>query len=209
MSTMLRTSQLRLLELDRREVPAVFTVTNVNDAGAGSLRQAILAANANPGLDSIAFAPTVFTGTQTIALFSTLPAVNGPLNITGPGSDVLRVVGGPMSGVPFNLFAAEAGASAAVSGLTVLGNSGLGGGLALGDDVRLSAGTTIPGVSIAADGRVQSTAALPFAGTVGALNAIVDARRFAPPPTFSFDNFVGPQVTDLSQFQSTFNAGIP
>ena len=34
---------------------ATFTVTNTNDSGAGSLRQAILDANANPGLDTIAF----------------------------------------------------------------------------------------------------------------------------------------------------------
>ena len=32
-----------------------FTVTNTNDSGAGSLRQAILDANANPGGDTIAF----------------------------------------------------------------------------------------------------------------------------------------------------------
>jgi len=34
---------------------ATFTVTNTNDSGAGSLRQAILDANANPGADTIAF----------------------------------------------------------------------------------------------------------------------------------------------------------
>ena len=34
---------------------ATFTVTNTSDSGAGSLRQAILDANANPGLDTIAF----------------------------------------------------------------------------------------------------------------------------------------------------------
>lgn len=34
---------------------ATFTVTNTNDSGAGSLRQAILDANATPGLDSIVF----------------------------------------------------------------------------------------------------------------------------------------------------------
>ena len=34
---------------------ATFSVTNTNDSGAGSLRQAILGANATPGGDSIEF----------------------------------------------------------------------------------------------------------------------------------------------------------
>lgn len=34
---------------------ATFTVTNMDDSGAGSLRQAILDANANLGADTIAF----------------------------------------------------------------------------------------------------------------------------------------------------------
>jgi len=34
---------------------ATFTVTNTNDSGAGSLREAILAANGAAGLDTIAF----------------------------------------------------------------------------------------------------------------------------------------------------------
>lgn len=34
---------------------ATFTVTTVNDGGPGSLRQAVLAANTNAGLDTIAF----------------------------------------------------------------------------------------------------------------------------------------------------------
>lgn len=32
-----------------------FTVTNANDSGAGSLRQAMNDANANPGVDTIRF----------------------------------------------------------------------------------------------------------------------------------------------------------
>ncbi len=46
---------------------ATFTVTNTNDSGAGSLRQAILDANANPGDDTIAF-NIPGSGVQTIAV---------------------------------------------------------------------------------------------------------------------------------------------
>jgi hypothetical protein len=47
---------------------ATFTVTNANDAGAGSLREAIDLANANAEADIIEFDPTVFNTPQTIAL---------------------------------------------------------------------------------------------------------------------------------------------
>ena len=68
---------------------ATFTVINTNDAGAGSLRQAILSANSNPGADNISFnipggAP------QTITPLSPLPAITGPVTLDGttqsPGS---------------------------------------------------------------------------------------------------------------------------
>ncbi len=50
---------------------ATFTVTNTADSGAGSLRQAILDANANPGADTIAFNVTG-SGVHTIAPLSTM-----------------------------------------------------------------------------------------------------------------------------------------
>ena len=65
---------------------ASFAVTNANDAGAGSLRQAILSANATPGLDTVTFA--IGTGAKTIAPLSALPSVTDPLVInaaTQPG----------------------------------------------------------------------------------------------------------------------------
>src|SRR6185503_18088522 len=43
---------------------ATFTVINTNDSGAGSLRQAIIDANTNPGLDTISF--NIGSGPQTI-----------------------------------------------------------------------------------------------------------------------------------------------
>ena len=63
---------------------ATFTVTNTSDSGAGSLRQAITDANANPGADTIAFNITG-AGVQTIALSSSLPvaSVTGGLTVDG------------------------------------------------------------------------------------------------------------------------------
>src|SRR5947209_7211633 len=53
-------ARLRLQPLEGRVVPATITVTNANDAGAGSLRQAILDANASVGTaDTIVFDPTL------------------------------------------------------------------------------------------------------------------------------------------------------
>ncbi len=59
-----------------------FTVTNTNDSGVGSLRQAILDANANSGTDTIVFniAPG---GVQTITPATILPTITDPLSIDG------------------------------------------------------------------------------------------------------------------------------
>lgn len=65
---------------------AIFTVTNNNDSGAGSFRQAISAANSSPGADTIVFGSV--TGTIDI---NTPITVNDDLTITGPGVDVLTL----------------------------------------------------------------------------------------------------------------------
>ena len=59
-----------------------YTVTNTNDAGPGSLRQAILDANGNAGADSVDFA-IPGDGVQTIVLASPLPDIVDPLWIDG------------------------------------------------------------------------------------------------------------------------------
>ena len=64
-----------------------FEVTNTNDAGEGSLRAAIAAANASEGEDTID--ATGVSGT--IQLVSPLPAITEPVEIQGPGSDELTV----------------------------------------------------------------------------------------------------------------------
>jgi len=67
---------------------ATFTVTNTNDAGAGSLRQAILDAEAAPGADTIHF-NIPGPGVHTIFLTTWLPKAFNPITVDGytqPGS---------------------------------------------------------------------------------------------------------------------------
>jgi Bacterial Ig domain/RTX calcium-binding nonapeptide repeat (4 copies) len=73
----------RLESLEERLTPATtFSVLNTADSGAGSLRQAILDANANPGADLIAF-NIGGGGVQTIAPTSALPVITDPVTIDG------------------------------------------------------------------------------------------------------------------------------
>ena len=65
-----------------------YTVTTAADSGAGTLRQAILDANTNPGADTIALS-VVGSGVHTIVLASALPTITGPTTVDGytqPGS---------------------------------------------------------------------------------------------------------------------------
>ncbi|HET8674715.1 MAG TPA: HYR domain-containing protein [Blastocatellia bacterium] len=106
-------------------LPAVamtFLVTNPNDSGAGSLRQAIIDANANPGADTINFA-IPGTGTHTINLLSPLPAITEALTIdatTQPGFAGTPVV--ELNG---------SGAGAGANGLNITASNSLVRGLAI------------------------------------------------------------------------------
>ncbi|MBA4066699.1 MAG: hypothetical protein C0501_23935 [Isosphaera sp.] len=91
--------------LEDRALPSTFTVLNLNDAGPGSLRAAVAAANANPGADTVVFSPAA-RGTITVA--SQL-AITDDLAIRGPGADRLTVSGGGTTRVFAVLPAALAG----------------------------------------------------------------------------------------------------
>ncbi len=94
-----------------------FTVTTTNDAGAGSLRQAIIDANNNAGADIITFDPAV---TGTITLASDLDVVDDDVDIQGPGASVLTV-----DADGFNAFGFDFAASS-ISGLTITGGNSAG-----------------------------------------------------------------------------------
>jgi|GEM_PF-5296881 len=65
-----------------RIAPAIFTVTTTANSGLGSLRQAILDANASPGLDHIQF--SIGSGTYaTINTLTELPTISDAVDIDG------------------------------------------------------------------------------------------------------------------------------
>ena len=107
---------------------ATFTVTNTNDSGPGSLRQAMIDANAAAGADVIVFA---VAPPATISLLSVLPTITEALTISGPGAanlTVRRDAGAPA----FGIFTILGGGAVVVTltGVTLTGGSaGTGGGV--------------------------------------------------------------------------------
>lgn len=98
----------------RAQTTSPFTVTNTNDAGAGSLRQAILDANAQAGADAITLAAGV---TGTINLASALPDLSTDITIAGPGAAVVTVRRD--TGGDYRIFTVTAGQTVTISGLTI------------------------------------------------------------------------------------------
>ncbi len=73
---------LALEGLECRIAPAVFVVTNINDTGTGSFRQAILNSNASSAANVIQF-DIAGSGVETISLHSALPALTQAVTIQG------------------------------------------------------------------------------------------------------------------------------
>jgi parallel beta-helix repeat protein len=98
---------------------AIFTVTNTDDSGAGSLRQAILDANANAGTDTIAF-NIPGAGVHTISPLTAFANITQPVIIDGytqPGSAVNT---DPIADNATILIELEGSASSGGSGLRIM-----------------------------------------------------------------------------------------
>ncbi|MSQ10404.1 MAG: hypothetical protein EXR52_05295 [Dehalococcoidia bacterium] len=101
---------------------AAFVVTNLNDSGVGSLRAAMLSANAAGGADTITFSVR-----GTITLASALPDITDAAGLTIDGSGQAVVVSGDKKVRPLRI---AAGALLNLSNLAVIeGFSGSGGAI--------------------------------------------------------------------------------
>jgi hypothetical protein len=127
---------------------STFVVTSTADSGPGSLRQAILDANAHPGADMIVF-NIPGAGLHTITPFTALPTISDPVTIDG--STQPGFTGSPI----IELNGTQAGAD--VDGLRITAGSSVVSGLAINryssDGVELSnqGGNLVEGCFIGTD----------------------------------------------------------
>jgi len=126
-------SSIALTEYEQAQfsgVLATYTVTNTNDSGAGSFRQAIADANSNSGTDTIAF--NIGSGLVTISPTSALPNITGTIIIDGttqPGfasAPIVQLSGGS-AGNTEGLHLTSGASGSTIKGLIINGfnNSGI------------------------------------------------------------------------------------
>jgi hypothetical protein len=163
---------------------ATFTVSNLNDSGAGSLRQGILDANQNGGgSDDIVFASGL-SGTINVGSTDGSGLYAGTaMNIQGPGAGqiTLRGTNDPgyiiYTGLDFGGYPANPGDPISISGLTITGgnaNSGTystnGGGI-FNQDANLTVSKTV----IAGNSAERFGGGIYSSGSTGANLTVVDS----------------------------------
>lgn len=113
-----------------RPVLRVATLTDTDDGACTfahcSFREALTAANATPARDSI----LIVSGSAavTIAVATSLPFITAPVDIVGPGADLLTLNGGISTTTLRSLLYFDGAFTATVRGLTVRGGRRNGGG---------------------------------------------------------------------------------
>ena len=114
---------------------ATFNVTNLDDNGAGSLRQAIVDANNAAGADVVTFQAGL---TGTITLTGGQLYLADSVDIQGPGPAALTVSGNSASRV-FYVYSSDALLDVTISGLTITGGNDIvaGGIVNLGENLIL------------------------------------------------------------------------
>src|SRR5205823_5231859 len=146
-------------------------VKSIGDAGADTLRQAVLAANFQPGADTITFDPTFFGSAKVITLTTGEIAISQAVTITGPGSALATVNGNNASRI-FNTQAAPGAAVISIAGLTITNCkiAGAGGAILGGDESITLSGCVLSGNSSTAN--VGGAVAVNAGGSLTATDCI-------------------------------------
>ena len=131
-----------------------FHVTNTADSGAGSLRQAVLEANTNPGADIIVFDAS---SAGTITLTSGEIDIAGDVTITGLGA-ANSIISGNHNSRIFYIYNAAASLTVSISGVTMTEGWSKAGGAIVnwGNDLTLSGVVLSGNTSVGGGGAIQS-----------------------------------------------------
>ena len=153
--------------LEPRRLLASIVVSNTQDAGTGSFRQALINANSSSGDDTISFDTSgVFATAQTISVLSPLPQISsasGSLTITGPGATNLTIRRNA-SAAAFRVLN-SATPSLTISGVTISNGNDLttgGGGLAVSGASGITPSVSLDGVVFSGNSTSGSGGAIAF-----------------------------------------------
>ncbi len=183
-------------------VLATYTVTTTADGGPGSLRQAIIDANTNPGTDLITFSGS---GTYLLTLSGAGEdaAAAGDLDITddliivgnGTGNTVIDASG--FGGTPDRVFHLKGTSTASISGLTIQGgDQNNGGGILVDDSSTLNlAGITLTGNNQSGTG---SGGAIHVRGTANLFAVQMSGNTADNGGAISFDGAADSSLTNVT-----------
>ena len=146
--------------IDRTRTVTTINVTNTEDSGAGSLRQALL--DAQDG-DTISFS---LAPSSTIVLTSGELTITKNITISGPGADVLSVQR-DVAAAAFRVFHVNPGHTVTIEGITISNGIASGGGGIYNDHSTLTVNSCVLSGNSALAGNTQGGGAIFNDGTAG------------------------------------------